>query len=193
MPGVSFPSRIVVVNTPEEAAAAVAELAEAGTVGFDTETRPSFRKGEHHKAALIQVSTADTCYLFRINRFGLTPEVINMLENRAIVKVGLSLHDDFTVMHRQSGFNPGGFIDLQKFVRPYGIADSSLQKIYAIIFGERISKSQRLTNWEAPELTLPQQQYAAIDAWACLRIYNTLTGGNFDPSACHFTPTTEAQ
>lgn len=193
MPGVSFPGRIVVVNTPEEARAAVESLAGCAVVGFDTETRPSFRKGEHHKAALIQVSTADTCYLFRINRFGITPELISFLEDKETIKVGLSLHDDFTVMHRQSaGFNPAGFIELQKFVRPFGIADSSLQKIYAIIFGERISKSQRLTNWEAPELTLPQQQYAAIDAWACLRIYNILTDGTFDPAACHCSPSSEA-
>ena len=77
--------------------------------------------------------------------------------------------------------DPQGFIDLQEYVKYFHISDISLQKIYAIIFGERISKTQRLTNWEAPTLTEAQQTYAAIDAWACLRLYRRLRSGNFHP------------
>ena len=65
-------------------------------------------------------------------------------------------------------------IELQEYVRAFGIQDKSLQKIYAILFGEKISKSQRLSNWEAETLTEPQKLYAATDAWACLNIYNKL-------------------
>lgn len=96
--------------------------------------------------------------------------------------MGLSLKDDFHQLHRLREFEPGGFIELQKLVRDYHITDSSLQKIYGIIFGERISKGQRLTNWEAPVLAQSQQAYASLDAYACLKIYNTLKSGLFVPA-----------
>ena len=103
------------------------------------------------------------------------------MESDDVVKVGLSLKDDFHVLNRVGQFSPGSFIDLQELVKKFHIADLSLQKIYAILFGGRISKSQRLTNWEAPELTPSQQAYASIDAWACLRIYRLLSAGGFNP------------
>ena len=85
------------------------------------------------------------------------------------------------MLHRNSDFAPDGFIDLQQFVKEYAIRDLALSKIYGIIFDQRISKSQRLSNWEAPVLTEGQQIYASIDAWACLRIYNRLRSGEFHP------------
>ena len=96
------------------------------------------------------------------------------LESPDITKVGLSLHDDFTMLHKRAPFQPRACIELQEYVRTFGIEDKSLQKIYGILFNEKISKSQRLSNWEAPELTEPQKRYAATDAWACLNIYNRL-------------------
>lgn len=186
LPVVVFPGKIEVIDTEEKAERAVAELMEEKVVGFDTETRPSFRKGKVNNVALMQIATAGKCYLFRINILGITPALRMFIEDSAVVKVGLSLKDDFMVMHRSEMFNPAAFIDLQSFVKQYHIVDMSLQRIYAILFGERISKHQRLTNWEAPELTDGQQAYAAIDAWASLRIYNHLNSGLFKPEESRY-------
>ncbi|MDE6489908.1 MAG: 3'-5' exonuclease domain-containing protein 2, partial [Muribaculaceae bacterium] len=181
MPAVEFPGKITVIETPALAHKAIAFLRDQKTVGFDTETRPSFRKGHVNDVALIQISTDEHCFLFRINRLGITDELKQFLEDTTITKIGLSLKDDFHVLHRTAEFTPGGFIDLQDMVKQYMITDCSLQKIYGIIFNHRISKSQRLSNWEAQFLTPQQQAYASIDAWACLRIYNYLNSGAFDP------------
>ena len=97
------------------------------------------------------------------------------------MKIGLSIHDDFKRLRKTTKFNPGGFVDLQSYVKAFNIADLSLQRIYAILFDERISKGQRLTNWEAEELTVAQQNYAAMDALACVKIYNYLNKGKFLP------------
>lgn len=183
---VVFNGEITIVDTPALAAEAVCALEQETLVGFDTETKPSFRKGESHPVALMQVSTLTHSYLFRLNVLGMNPDVKRFLENDSVTKIGLSLKDDFFVMHRSAEFEPKGFIDLQGFVRDFGIIDSSLTRIYAILFGRRISKGQRLTNWEAPTLTKAQQAYASIDAWACLKIYNYLTEGLFDPETCPF-------
>lgn len=181
MPTLTYRGEISVVDTAELAHAALCELAKVSVVGFDTETRPSFRKGCVHKVALMQISTGERCYLFRLNKIGICAELKNFLENPGILKIGLSIHDDFNVLHRSGDISPQGFVDLQDMVKAFDITDISLQKIYAILFGERISKSQRLTNWEAAELTPAQQAYASIDAWACLTIYHYLKSGQFDP------------
>ncbi|MDE5688993.1 MAG: 3'-5' exonuclease domain-containing protein 2 [Paramuribaculum sp.] len=179
MPVVTYPGEISIIETQEQAAAALDEIFKCSVVGFDTETKPTFRKGHPNNVALMQVSNGSHCWLFRVNRLGVEGSVKRFLESTQVKKVGLSLKDDFFVMHRSCEFEPAGFVDLQGFVREYGIADASLQKIYGILFGERISKGQRLSNWEAPELTLSQQRYASIDAWACLRIYDYLQSGGF--------------
>lgn len=174
MPKAAFPGQIHVVSTPQEAERAVAYLKKCPLVGIDSETRPSFSKGQVHKVALLQVSSEDHCFLFRLNQTGLTLPVIMLLENPNVVKVGLSLKDDFMMLHKRAPFEQRGCIELQEYVRMFGIQDKSLQKIFGIIFGQKISKSQRLSNWEAEQLTQPQQLYAATDAWACLTIYNRL-------------------
>lgn len=185
MPMVTFAGDISLVNTPEEAAEALEYLKTQPRVGFDTETRPSFRKGHMNEVALMQVSTLDRTFLFRLNNIGIDP-VRDFLQDDTILKIGLSLRDDFQMLHRRGEFAPVGFVELQELVKQFGITDASLQKIYGIIFGGRISKSQRLSNWEAPSLSHAQQVYAAIDAWACLRIYNTLEAGGFDPDSSPF-------
>ncbi|MDE6854797.1 MAG: 3'-5' exonuclease domain-containing protein 2 [Muribaculaceae bacterium] len=177
----AYPAEITLVDSAAVAHSALRVLAREKAVGFDTETRPSFRKGQIHKVALMQISTADRCFLFRLNKIGICAELKEFLENPDILKIGLSVHDDFNVLRRSGEINPKGFVELQSMVHRYDITDISLQKIYAIIFGERISKSQRLTNWEAAELSPAQQAYAALDAWACLKIYNYLNDGQFDP------------
>ena len=186
MPLVQFKGTITVVETEADAEAAVEDLLRHNVLGFDTETKPTFKKGKPNNVALMQVSYESHTYLFRINKLGFTPAIRRFIEADTIVKVGLSLKDDFFVMHRNHDFSPAGFIDLQDFVKNYGIADASLQKIFAALFAQRISKSQRLSNWEAPSLTIGQQHYASIDAWACLKIYNHLTSGQFVPEQSPF-------
>lgn len=167
-----FNGRIVLVQTASTAIKAIRFLMEQPMVGFDTETRPSFRKGQLNKVALIQLSTPDTCFLIRLNRLGIFPELREFLECHTVKKIGLSTKDDFHALCRLAPVKPDGFVELQQLVKTYGIGEASLTKIYALLFGKRISKGQRLTNWEAVELTEAQQRYAALDAWACLRIYN---------------------
>lgn len=143
-------------------------------LGFDTETKPAFKRGQFNKVALIQLSTEKECFLFRLNKIGYPAELEAVLTNPSIMKIGLSLRDDFAAISKRTKKKPENFIDLQTFVDQYGIEDNSLQKIYAILFGKKISKNQRVSNWEAEVLTPAQRAYAAIDAWACLRIYNHL-------------------
>lgn len=181
MPNVTFAGAITVVERAEEVADALAFLRNHEVVGFDTETKPNFKKGMTNRVSLIQISTGDHSFLFRINKMGFTPELKEFMECEDVIKVGLSLKDDFHMLHRIGDFEPRGFVELQQMVKDYHITDSSLQKIYAILFGHRISKGQRLTNWEAPSLTEPQMIYASIDAWACRKIYLHLKSGGFDP------------
>lgn len=181
LPTVKFDGAITLVEKPEDVAPALRFLREQQIVGFDTETKPNFRKGVTNKVSLIQVATEDRSFLFRLNKLGFTPELKEFMECEDVLKVGLSLKDDFHVLHRISPFTPANFVELQEMVKRYSITDASLQKIYAIIFGGRISKSQRLTNWEAPSLTPSQMVYASIDAWACQRIYRRLVSGEFIP------------
>ena len=162
LPKAAFPGQIHVVQTPWEAEKAVAYLKSCPLLGIDS---PSFTKGQIHKVALLQISSEEHCFLFRLNLTGLTLPVITLLENPSVTKVGLSLRDDFMMLHKRAPFEQHACIEFQ---------DKSLQKIYAILFGEKISKSQRLSNWEAETLTEPQKLYAATDAWACLNIYNKL-------------------
>jgi ribonuclease D len=169
-----FKGHIHVVDTLKNSDKAVAYLSKFKYIGFDTETRPNFRKGNLNIVALIQLSTQDQCFLFRLNKIGFTPSLINLLSNPDVLKIGLSLRDDYTSMNRRLEFKPQGFIDLQKVVIKYDIADISLQKIYALLFQKKISKSQRLSNWEAEALSEAQKKYAALDAWACLKIYENL-------------------
>lgn len=182
MPVVQFPGRVHVIESASAARDAVTFLMKQPYIGFDTETRPSFHKGEVHNVALVQLSTLDECFLFRINIIGFTNHLRQLLEDKNIIKIGLSTKDDFHGLNRLAEFTPGGFIELQNYVRKFDITDMSLQKIYAIIFGGHISKGQRLTNWEARQLTPLQQGYAALDAWACLKIYQHLENGLFDPA-----------
>ena len=169
-----FGGRIAVVDTPDAVAAACEDLASCRVLGFDTESRPSFKKGVVNKIALLQLSTPETCYLFRLCRIPLEKPILKILESRKIVKVGLGLDGDFRELGSLRRFAARGFVDLQKMVGRYGIEDASLTKISSIVLGRRISKAQRLSNWEAVELTEAQRRYAATDAWICIEIYKKL-------------------
>lgn len=175
MPKAAFEGRIFLIYTEADAEKAVAYLKNQAIVGVDTETRPSFKRGTTHKVALLQISTDDTCFLFRLNHIGMPASLQDFLMSD-VLKIGLSLKDDFTMLRRREDVHAeeGNWIELQDYVGRFGIEDRSLQKIYANLFGQKISKTQRLSNWEAETLTESQMRYAATDAWACVQIYKCL-------------------
>lgn len=174
LPVTRFEGRIIVIITAGEAEKAVDYLLSQTILGVDTETRPSFKKGTRYKVALLQVATKDTCFLFRLNRIGLTAAIVRLLEDKNVLKVGLSWHDDILSLQRRGTFTPGRFVDIQKHVCDIGVEDLSLQKLYANFFHLKINKSQQLSNWEADILTDKQKVYAATDAWACINLYEEL-------------------
>lgn len=169
-----FGGKIVTVDDLKQLTSAIDFLKSHQTVGIDTETRPSFKRGTYYKVSLMQISTEDCCYLFRLNKIGFPPELLDFLSDSNVKKIGLSLHDDFQSLNKRHKIKPNNFIDIQSIAKEYGILELGLQKIYAIIFEKKISKAQRLTNWESDSLTVSQKKYAATDAWACLQIYNRL-------------------
>lgn len=175
LPTARFEGEIKVIDTEEGVMQAVSELRRADMIGFDTETKPNFKKGQNHTVALVQLSTRTTCYLFRINKTGLTEPLKGLLEDAGCLKIGLSLKDDFHNLAKICNIAPQGFVELQQLARQKGIAEASLSKIHAILFGKRLSKNQRLSNWEAEELSEAQQHYAALDASTCIEIYKKLT------------------
>ena len=180
MPRVEFPGRIYVISSTEEAKKAVKALKCYKVLGFDTESKPTFRRGVPMKVALVQISAPDICFLFRLCKMNDVSPLSEIIENPDILKIGLSLHDDFANLGHNYKFNPQGFVDLQKIVPEYHFTCLGLQRIYASLFNERISKSQQLSNWEADTLSDAQQTYAAIDAWACVKIYNRLMSPEFN-------------
>lgn len=186
LPAASFDGKITLVDSKEAADKAAALLMKETIIGFDTETKPSFKRGHYNKVSLLQLSTREQCFLFRLNHIGLPASVKKILESPQITKVGLSIHDDFNNLGKIFSLDPQGFIDLQQYVKDYMIADNSLSRIYGILFNERISKGQRLTNWEADELTIHQQGYAALDAYACIKIYDYLNEGTFNPDTSEY-------
>jgi ribonuclease D len=174
LPIIEFKGKITIVEDLSEAKAAIKELEQSKSVGIDTETRPSFQRGTHHKVSLVQISSLEHCFLFRLNKMPFPEELGKFLSNDKIKKIGLALKDDFTGLNRLYTFKPTNFIDIQTIIKSYGILELGLQKIFAILFGYKISKTQRLTNWENETLTNQQQIYAATDAWTSLLIYEQL-------------------
>lgn len=167
--------QIELIDSPDEVDKAVKYLLRSKVVGFDTESKPSFTKGKSNKIALMQISTQKRCFLFRLQMIGKNQRLKEFLENENIKKIGVAIHGDLRNLRVWSKFEPKNFVDLQNIVGDYGIEELGLQKIYAIIFGKKISKSQQLSNWEAKILNRAQQVYAATDAWACRQIYLKLT------------------
>ncbi|MBR5885341.1 MAG: 3'-5' exonuclease domain-containing protein 2 [Alistipes sp.] len=171
---VQFEGEIIIVETAEALEQACAHLSQQTILGFDTETRPSFTAGVTNKVALLQLYGGGKCFLIRLNRVQMTKQLTDILHNPNIIKVGAAVKNDIVGLSKLRHFTAGGFVDLQDIVENYGIKDKSLRKISGIVLGKKVSKAQRLSNWEAKTLTLQQQVYAATDAWVCVEIYNHL-------------------
>lgn len=175
LPTAGFEGRVEIVTTEKGLAKACEELSRHSIIGFDTETRPSFKAGVSYNVSLIQLSTPEVCYLIRLGAVKMERCLMRLLESRKTLKVGVDVQGDIRNLNKIRHFRAAGFVELQKEVEAYGIEDKSLRKMAAIILGVGVSKAQRLSNWEAKELTQAQVRYAATDAWICLEMYNKLT------------------
>jgi len=169
-----FEGNIYVFESQSDISEAMAFLSEQPILGFDTETRPSFKKGKLNRVALLQLSTANKAFLFRLNKMGLPIELANILSNSSIIKVGAAIRDDIKGLQKHRTFTPAGFIELQDFVKNLGFENFSLSKLSAMVLNFRISKNQRLSNWEIEQLNESQIRYAATDAWIGFSVYSQL-------------------
>lgn len=192
LPRAQFTGRIEVIQSPYEAERAVDYLLSQPIIGFDTETKPCFQRGQVSMVALLQVSSRDVCFLFRLNVLGLPDCIKRLLSDEGeTIKVGLSWHDDICGLLKRGLFTPGTFIEIQQIAKEMGLQDQSLQKLYANLLGHHISKSQRLSNWEADILTEAQKNYAATDAWACIQLYEEMMRMRSEGYLIRVNPTTE--
>ena len=173
LPMAEFHGEITVVEREDQVfRKAIKTLREAKVIGFDTETKPCFvaRAPKNH-IALLQLSTEDNAYIFRLQQLGLPKELVSILTDPSIIKVGAAVRDDIHGLNWYSNFEAGGFADLQTIAEKFGIEEKSVRKMSAIILGIRVSKSQQLSNWESSKLSDAQLKYAAIDAWVCRQMY----------------------
>ncbi|MDE5708343.1 MAG: 3'-5' exonuclease domain-containing protein 2 [Alistipes sp.] len=174
LPAIEFRGEIRVVERERDIAEACEYLSREPLIGFDTETRPSFRPGVMYRVSLLQLSTPERCYLFRLNKIPLAKPILQLLGDENILKIGADVAGDLRSLRQLRRFRDGGFVDLQTIAPQWGIGEKSLRKLSAIVLGRRVSKAQRLSNWEATTLTEKQKRYAATDAWVCIRIYDRL-------------------
>lgn len=174
LPLTSYEGKVVMATTQETIEDALVEIVKHPVVGFDTEARPTFKKGQIRNVSLIQVAIPDKVFLFRIRQTGLFPSLVEFLSNEEVVKVGIGLEDDILLLNRLKAFQPGGFFDLNPKFKELGAESIGARNLAAMIMGIRISKSAQTSNWEAAELSRKQVAYAATDAWICLEIYKKL-------------------
>lgn len=171
LPVVHFTGRVIVVDNQQTMTEAEQALTGATVIGFDTETRPAFQKGLSYKMSLLQLSTQDTAVLIRLQMVELSPTIIRILQSAAVLKIGAAIRDDIRGLQKVKRYKPAGFIDLQSIVGDWGIESLSVKKMAAIVLGIKVSKAQRLSNWDAQQLTPSQIDYAAVDAWVCREIF----------------------
>lgn len=169
-----YEGKIVVVANEEQLRSALGAIAQYSVLGFDTETKPAFRKGEYNAVSLLQIATEQAVYLFRLNLIGFPAELAALFENPSILKTGISIRDDIKEMAKFRSFEPKNIVELNSVAQELGVRHAGVRRLAAIFLGTRISKTQQTTNWERETLTPQQLVYAATDAWVCLEIYNKL-------------------
>lgn len=179
LPLTYYEGKTVLINDSDKIPGAVAEIRQHHVLGFDTETKPSFTKGESHPIALIQLAIPDKVFLFRINNSGFTQPLIDLMADPEILKVGVGLRDDVIGLQKIEDFNAGGFKEIHDYVVDLGVRNTGLRKLAAILMKVRISKGQQTSNWENEVLSPSQVRYAATDAWICLEMYNYLENKGF--------------
>jgi ribonuclease D len=165
-----YEGKVVLVATSEEAARAAEDFARERVVGFDTETRPTFKVGQKYPPALAQVATASAVYLFQLQKMDSSSVLRSLLESK-VVKAGVGIGDDIKALRETFGFEPASIVDLGAAARRHNIERSGVRTLAALFLGLRIPKGAKTTNWAARELSPQQVAYAATDAWACRELY----------------------
>lgn len=174
LPELVFDGEISLITTTEDARKALLELKEEKVLGLDTETRPAFTKGESYLPALLQLGTRNKAYLFRIQDFTWPEELIQLLENENVLKVGVAIKDDAKALHKMHPYTPRGFVDVSYEARIRQIESEGLRALAGIFLGQRLSKASKITNWERKILTPSQLKYAATDAVVSLLVYEKI-------------------
>jgi len=174
LPIQEFEGKINIIKDLKDVSSAIKSLSKVTVLGFDTETRPSFKKGENNFVSLLQLSTSNEAYLFRLNYLGLPEELLNLLVDPKILKVGVAILDDIRALQKLRKFDPNGFVELSKIAKSLGIVTCGLRSLAAIFLSVQITKKEQLTNWDRPYFKASQSMYAATDAWVCLEIYRFL-------------------
>lgn len=169
-----FSGKVSVVSESEKLSKVIHEVMKHPVVGFDTETRPSFHKGQLHKVSLMQIALPQKVFLVRLQHTGITEELTGFLESESVIKSGVGIRDDIHALQRLRRFQPKGFVELSTIAKEAGLQVESVKKLTALLLGFRISKSAQTSNWEAQSLTQKQIEYAATDAWVCLELYKKL-------------------
>lgn len=171
---IQYEGPIELIDSLEAFHGAIGQISREAVLGFDTETRPSFKKGRVYPTSLVQLASVEQAWIIRVNRTGYPKALLELFSGEAPLKIGLGLQDDLRRLRADFQFEPGGFLDLQQYVEAFRIEEKGLKKISGIVLNRRISKSQQVSNWDADELSEAQLRYAATDAWICLKIYNSL-------------------
>lgn len=173
-PTEKFEGKVILVDDKKHVEEAVSEIMKHEVVGLDTESRPVFRRGQYHHVSLIQIAIPNMVYLFRINKTGLTDELVHIFSRKEIMKVGVALYDDIKDLKRIRYFEHQSFVDVSHYTKPLEIVNTGARSLAAIFLGFKISKAQQTSNWENEVLTKEQISYAATDAWVCLELYQKL-------------------
>ena len=179
LPLLTFTGKIHLIENHQQMLEAIRSLQKEKFIGFDTEKKPTFRKGEYHPTALIQLSTDKEAFLFRVNIIGIPLPLKTLFENENILKIGVGIRDDLEDMKRLCPFQPGGFVELIDITRDLGIKNAGVRNLSGIFLKKRVSKNQQTSNWENETLTKAQQLYAAADAWVPQQIYSILDHKGF--------------
>lgn len=171
---IEFGGPIHLIDSLEDFENVIDEISSSTLLGFDTETKPSFKKGQVFPTSLIQLATRDKSWIIRVSRIGYPQRLLDLLSSENVLKIGSGLNDDIRRLKADFNFEPAGFLDLQQYVEAFQIEVKGLKRMSGIVLGRRISKSQQVSNWDADLLTEAQLRYAATDAWICLEIYTAL-------------------
>lgn len=174
LPVEKYEGKLVLITTRDQIKASLTEILKHKVLGFDTETKPAFKKGEYNSVSLLQIATTEAVYLFRINLTGFTKELADIFTNPEILKAGISIRDDIKELQKLRDFEPAGIVELNTVAKELGVKHEGVRSLSAIFLQIRISKTQQTTNWERETLNEKQLRYAATDAWVCLEIYNQL-------------------
>jgi len=174
LPIKQFEGKKIIISSEEKVRKAIEEISYQKVVGFDTEAKPTFKKGDYNHISLVQIAIPDKVYLFRIKYTGLLKYMTRLFSSPKILKIGIGVKDDIRGLQKLKPFEAAGFVDLNEIALQLGFENTGAKNLSGIFLGYRISKRQQLSNWEEFKLTEPQLNYAATDAFICLEIYQKM-------------------